>query len=197
MVLFSTDEISANERDWLVYIVQTLTCSPASFLYTHLGCTASETSTSLLDSPRSSKELFINSDTSKLHNNRKKLEGEVVREGQSAMHQRSLSANSETSKLNVSSNNKLPSTSSLVKLDVPKEGSKLQARTPNTPPTARPLTSAQRSLKGSRSPSRTSPKVAKTNRRARERVLCMAISIWLYHGQSCPRMHRMHQISRT
>ena len=101
---------------------------------------------------------------------RKRFADEEVGEGQSAKHQRSLSANSETSKLNVNSNNKLPSTVSLVKLEVPKEGSKLQARTPNTPPTARPLTSAQRSLKGSRSPSKTDPKVAKTKRRAREKA---------------------------
>ena len=101
---------------------------------------------------------------------RKRFADEEVGEGQSAKHQRSLSANSETSKLNVNTNNKLPSTGSLVKLEVPKEGSKLQARTPNTPPAARPLTSAQRSLKGSRSPSKTDPKVAKTKRRAREKA---------------------------
>ena len=101
---------------------------------------------------------------------RKRFADEEVGEGQSAKHQRSLSANSETSKLNVNSNNKLASTGSLVKLEVPKEGSKLQARTPNSPPTARPLTSVQRGWKGSRSPSKTDFKVAKTKKGTKEKA---------------------------
>ena len=101
---------------------------------------------------------------------KKKFADEEVGKGQSDKLQHKLSVNSETSKPHTNINSKLPSRGSLVKLEIPKEGSKLQARTPNTLSTARPLTSAQRSLKGSRSPSKTDPKVAKTKRRAREKA---------------------------
>jgi len=99
---------------------------------------------------------------------RKRFADEELGEGQSAKHQRSLSTTtSESSKLH--SNSSKPLTGSPVKLEgVAKEGSKLQARTPHTSP--RPLTSAQRSLKGARSPSKSDPRAGKSARRAREKA---------------------------
>jgi len=104
---------------------------------------------------------------------RKRFADEELGEGQSAKHQRSLSTTttSESSKLHSNSIKPLSSsTGSPVKLEVGKEGSKLQARIPHTSPSSRPLSSAQRSLKGARSPSKSDPRAAKSKRRAREKA---------------------------
>merc|ERR1719397_2283152 len=103
---------------------------------------------------------------------RKRFADEELGEGQSAKHQRSLSNTSESSKLHSNSSKPLStSTGSPVKLEqVVKDVSKLQARLPHTSPSPRPLTSAQRSLKGARSPSKSDPRAGKSKRRAREKA---------------------------
>merc|ERR550517_1488294 len=100
---------------------------------------------------------------------------ELGGEGQSAKHQRSLSNSSESSKLQTSNNSKsVLSTGSPVKLEAvsnKEPGSKLQPRMPHTSSTSpRPLTSAQRSLKGARSPSKSDPRAQKSKKRAREKA---------------------------
>ena len=103
---------------------------------------------------------------------RKRFADEELGEGQSAKHQRSLSTTtSDSSKLHSNTSKPLSSsTGGPIKLEVAKEGSKLQARTPHTSSSPRPLTSAQRSLKGARSPSKSDPKAGKNKRRAREKA---------------------------